>query len=100
MLLGVMCQRHATPLSLYPSITYPQASDHIVTVGVVNTMLFIGSSLSVTLCRIFSRVEGVVCNRTGVIVVPTSFPLLGGDVDNSGSTELDLLCVWCDWAYQ
>ena len=48
-----MYQRHAMPLSFYPPITYSQASDHSVTVGVVNTMLLIGTPVSATHWRIF-----------------------------------------------
>ena len=36
-----------------PPIPYLQASDHSVTVGVVKTVLFIGTTFSVTHCRIF-----------------------------------------------
>ena len=50
---GGIFQRHAMHLSLHPLIPYPQALDHSVTVGVVNTILFIGTPLYVTHCRIF-----------------------------------------------
>ena len=48
-----MCQRHAMPLSFYPLIPYFQVSDHIVTAGVVNTMLSIGYLFFMTHWRIF-----------------------------------------------
>ena len=48
-----MYQIHAMHLSLYPPIPYSQASDHSVTVVVVNMMLFIGTPVSATHCRIF-----------------------------------------------
>ena len=50
---GGMYQRHAMPLLLYPPIPHWQASDHSVTVGVVNTMLFIGTPVYATNWRIF-----------------------------------------------
>ena len=50
---GGMYKLHDMPLSLYPMIPYPQASNHSVTVGVVKNMLFIGTPLSITHWRIF-----------------------------------------------
>ena len=40
--------RHARPFSLYPPISYSQASDHSVTDGLKNNMLLIGTPLVVT----------------------------------------------------
>ena len=51
--LGGMYQRHAMPLSFHPLIQYLQASDHSLTFGVVNMMLFIGTPISATHCMIF-----------------------------------------------
>ena len=45
--------RYARPLSLYPPISYSQASDHSVTGGLTNTMLLIGTPLVVTCWRYF-----------------------------------------------
>ena len=36
---------HARPLSLYPPISYSQASENSVTDGLTKTMLFIGTPL-------------------------------------------------------
>ena len=75
---GGMYQRHVMPLSLYPPIPYSQASNHSVTVGVMNKMLFIGTVVSVTHCRIFTqRCSSCLCqywSRCG----PHFFPLLEG----------------------
>ena len=48
-----MFQRHDIRLLLYSPIPYSQALDHSVTNVVMNNMLFIGTTLSVTLCKIF-----------------------------------------------
>ena len=40
---GGMCNNHARPLSLYPSVPYFHASGYSVTVVVVNTVFFIGA---------------------------------------------------------
>ena len=48
-----MYQRHVMTFSLYPTIPYLQASDQSVTVGVVNTMLFIRTPISSTHWKIF-----------------------------------------------
>ena len=45
--------RHARPLSLYPPVTYSQASDYSVTDGLKKTMLLIGTPLVVTCWRSF-----------------------------------------------
>ena len=63
-------------LSLYPPITYSQASDNIVTVGDVKTMLFIGNPFSFIHWGIFiQRWRSFLqqdCRRCG----PHPFPLL------------------------
>ena len=50
---GGMYQRHSMTLLLYPLMTYLQASDHSVTVGFMNTILFIGNPLTMTHWSIF-----------------------------------------------
>ena len=51
--LGTMLQRHDMTLLLYTLIPYSNTSDHSVTVGIVNNMLFVGAPSSVTLWSIF-----------------------------------------------
>ena len=50
---GGMNHCYAVPLSLYPPMPYSKASDHSVTIGITNTMLFIGIPLAVTHWRVF-----------------------------------------------
>ena len=76
------------PLSLYPPIPDLQASYHSVTVGVVNTMSFIGTPVSTTHCIFLYRGVGPVCANTGDVVGPTFFLLLEGCGVDSGSTSL------------
>ena len=63
------------PLSLYPPIPYSHVSDHIVTVGVLNNMLFIRNPISATHWRIFiHRCRSCMCQdcrRCG----PQFFPI-------------------------
>ena len=48
-----MYHHHAMHFPLYPPIPYLQASDHSVTVEVLNNMLFVGTPFSVTRLNIF-----------------------------------------------
>ena len=73
---GGMYQRHARNFSLYPTMPYPHASDHSLTVGAVNTILFIGALFDVTHWRILSRVGGPAYANTGDVVGPIYYPLL------------------------
>ena len=50
---GGMRQRHEMPLLLYLPIAHIKELDQSVTFGIVNNMLFIGATLSVTQWRIF-----------------------------------------------
>ena len=76
------------PLPFYPLIPYLQASDHIATVGVANTMLFIVTPVSATHWRILSRAVCPGCDMTGYGVGPTSFFSVEDCGVDSGSTLL------------
>ena len=72
---GGMYQRHAMSLSLYPPISYLHASDNSVTVLVVNTMLFIGTTVSATHWGIFiQRCRSCLCQYWS-LCGPHCFPL-------------------------
>ena len=87
-------------LSLYLLIPYSQASDHSVNVGVVNRMLFIGNTVSVTHWRIFIKsCRSCICQDWSCCG-PHFFPLLEGCGVNSGSTSLMLWYKLHAWAYQ
>ena len=89
--LGGMYQQHAMNLSLYPMIPYLQASDHSVTVGFVNIMLFIGTPLFMSHRRIFiQRCRSCLCQDWSSCG-PHLFPLLEICVVDSGS---NLLVLW------
>ena len=48
---GGRANRHAIPSVLYPPMPVSQASEYIVTVGLVNVMLLISITLSLTASR-------------------------------------------------
>ena len=59
-----MYQRHVMPLSLYPQIPYSRALDHMIHFVFVKTMLFIGTTFSVTRWRTFiQRCRSFLCQE-------------------------------------
>ena len=54
---GGMNQRHDRTLFLYPPMPYSHESNHIVTIGAVNTILFIGTKFAVTHWRSFIQIQ-------------------------------------------
>ena len=77
------------PLLLYYTIQYSKALEHSVTIGIVKTMLFIGTNLYIHIVGNLSRGGGLTCARNVGVVGPTYLPSSEVGVVESESTLLE-----------